>query len=1350
MTATAITRLLLRRLALKMMIKRSAIYRTLSLVGALVVLTAVMSVAPASAAAGASTQTRVIGSGQTIRGLSFIDRQTGWAAGAGGMILSTTDGGATWANNSSGITSDLNDIDFVDDQNGWAVGAAGVVLRTQDGGATWRNTPTGTRAIFNSIDFVDPQNGWIVGTDPTLVSVVLATTDGGQTWVRQVAQGGIGLLDVSFYDADHGMTVGYFGAAFRTNDGGVTWLPMQTKPDRTLYSVAYTARTALVGTDNGIIVRSEDGGLTWAETAVTDRAVFSIGIDKGVAIAAGKDAFIGFSDDAGSTWAPLPTTSTASFHGAVMSQDRGYIAGERGTLVTVTTQKSGAPALQDMPVVVGTDSCDGVVKPHLLNEATAVPLDAIYADLDGDGMDEIVWGGLEGVTAFSLSADGAMTELWDFPFHTRVQKIVTAELDGTPGMELVAGAARSRPGREGVFAIDGESAELLWAKQLEGGADRLEVSDLTGDGIDDVAASGNGHAVYLLDGTAAGQLSEPKAIDGRTTDIALGDVTGDDVADLAVTSDSGFVSVFDGVTFDRLWRYRSHERTAVLEAVQIADVDGDGDGEVVVAGYGDPTSVIPGSGGGTTTVGASSGAHVALFEGATGSIDWDFADPGPARFRGLQLADLTGDGVLDVVAHANTSNDGFLYALDGMGKGLLGDVGTEPQLLWSGRTRRGGGDQKVNSSDAITFADVSGDGVADPIVGVANGSIFSFDARPSTPTDVLGARDGDVLWESRRAAGLRTVYPSRAGSEVLALSNDGLVRTIDAASGDRLGAAGAGIGALAFGVDANGNGRDEVAIGARSGKLYVVGEDGEVVTQNPAFLPGSITSGIVVDVDSDGDQEIVVADDLGTVWAVDPVTGGQVWSGRVAQPVLSLASGDDTILATLSDGRAVGLALDNGAEIWTRTLPGRAYASAFSAGYGGFIVPSTGSIAKGGGISILSPTDGTTKNDVAVADPDRLQVADVDGEGLPELLITAGASIKAYDSDLSLLWSSPLPVLASTLTVADLDGDGLQDVAAAAGADVFGIDGRTGSGLWQTAAGAAPELAAMDVDGNGDDEVIAFSSRNGPIGIIEVGGGNALKVIEGDGKTVATCDLVKGPSQLSSLDIDGDGQTEVIAGTQTGGAYAFLPLDRASDPVVTPSPTVTESAGTEVEILATTTATGQFTDEATLAARVTSLGSGAPLAGREVTFLIEGHHGFRTAKGITGTDGIVSLQQLLDLRPGTFILSATTESAGESPASDEAGLQVTREDATATLQVAGSGSSRMLHATLRDADADGGVAERVVRFYVDNELVGMAKTDPEGNADLDLPKSARGSGRQVRVEFDGDPYFLGATAEART
>lgn len=89
------------------------------------------------------------------------------------------------------------------------------------------------------------------------------------------------------------------------------------------------------------------------------------------------------------------------------------------------------------------------------------------------------------------------------------------------------------------------------------------------------------------------------------------------------------------------------------------------------------------------------------------------------------------------------------------------------------------------------------------------------------------------------------------------------------------------------------------------------------------------------------------------------------------------------------------------------------------------------------------------------------------------------------------------------------------------------------------------------------------------------------------------------------------------------------------------------------------------------------------------------------------------------------------------------------EDATA-LEVAGTGSGRMLHATLRDADAGGGVAERVVRFYVDDELVGMAKTDPEGNAGLDLPKSARGSGRQVRVEFDGDPYFLGAMAEART
>ena len=55
----------------------------------------------------------------------------------------------------------LMGIHFLDARHGWAVGAAGTVLRTTDGGKKWKKVVTGTRATLTSVFFVDRQRGWV-------------------------------------------------------------------------------------------------------------------------------------------------------------------------------------------------------------------------------------------------------------------------------------------------------------------------------------------------------------------------------------------------------------------------------------------------------------------------------------------------------------------------------------------------------------------------------------------------------------------------------------------------------------------------------------------------------------------------------------------------------------------------------------------------------------------------------------------------------------------------------------------------------------------------------------------------------------------------------------------------------------------------------------------------------------------------------------------------------------------------------------------------------------------------------------------------------------------------------------
>lgn len=126
-----------------------------------------------------------------LNGVDFANLQTGWAVGSGGRILKSTDGGATWAAQVSGTTSDLSAVNFLDAQRGWATAVfGGQILRTTNGGASWAIANVGANMVIRDIAFADANNGWVVGTDfsnfPNSVSsILLYSGDGGVTWTPQ-------------------------------------------------------------------------------------------------------------------------------------------------------------------------------------------------------------------------------------------------------------------------------------------------------------------------------------------------------------------------------------------------------------------------------------------------------------------------------------------------------------------------------------------------------------------------------------------------------------------------------------------------------------------------------------------------------------------------------------------------------------------------------------------------------------------------------------------------------------------------------------------------------------------------------------------------------------------------------------------------------------------------------------------------------------------------------------------------------------------------------------------------------------------------------------------------------------
>lgn len=70
-------------------------------------------------------------------GMDFVNANTGYIVGDGGVILNTTNGGASWAGQVSGTTNLLHDVFFVNSGLGFAVGQNGQILKTNTCPATY-------------------------------------------------------------------------------------------------------------------------------------------------------------------------------------------------------------------------------------------------------------------------------------------------------------------------------------------------------------------------------------------------------------------------------------------------------------------------------------------------------------------------------------------------------------------------------------------------------------------------------------------------------------------------------------------------------------------------------------------------------------------------------------------------------------------------------------------------------------------------------------------------------------------------------------------------------------------------------------------------------------------------------------------------------------------------------------------------------------------------------------------------------------------------------------------------------------------------------------------------------------
>lgn len=210
--------------------------------------------------------------------VQFVDANTGWIACSGlgvspmsGAILKSTDGGAYWLVYMNGSMAFTN-LNFINTLTGWAVGNESIIspqgnikksiLKSTNGGITFlpQYSETGNDG-FMSIKFYNESTGYAVSKKN-----VYKSTDGGNTWVNSNPFDQADYKNIFVPSPSRAYIVSSYNFYSYTYNGGETWL--QVVDDwSTYYNSMFFLNelTGWIGAKNGLLKRTNDGGLSWVE-----------------------------------------------------------------------------------------------------------------------------------------------------------------------------------------------------------------------------------------------------------------------------------------------------------------------------------------------------------------------------------------------------------------------------------------------------------------------------------------------------------------------------------------------------------------------------------------------------------------------------------------------------------------------------------------------------------------------------------------------------------------------------------------------------------------------------------------------------------------------------------------------------------------------------------------------------------------------------------------------------------------------------------------------------------------------------------------------------------------------------
>jgi len=270
-----------------------------------------------------------------INKIYFEDPFYGWAVTSAGEMLSTTDGGKTWKIKKVGARG-IADI-VIKGRQGYLTGDRGLLMKSTDRGATWQDLSLSMKFNFVGVGITSDSSIMVCGNDQNSMSKTngesFISWDYGKTWKKRGHLGN-GYTDLVTQPPRRVYLLAAKKTFFAMDGGWYFWTGEYTG-SRMGFGFDFLKDYGYLVGSKGLFSATTDGGRNWTEVPleITKNLYAVTMFDNASGLAIGQDGLLLYFADSGKAHTVGDCGFKVDLRTICVTEDKIFLGGDNGTLL---------------------------------------------------------------------------------------------------------------------------------------------------------------------------------------------------------------------------------------------------------------------------------------------------------------------------------------------------------------------------------------------------------------------------------------------------------------------------------------------------------------------------------------------------------------------------------------------------------------------------------------------------------------------------------------------------------------------------------------------------------------------------------------------------------------------------------------------------------------------------------------------------------------------------------------------------------------------------------------------------------------------------------------------------------